>query len=177
MISLWNTADSLPDNSLIQTLVNSTQYDTFALTCHGNNNMKWMSITFLLLAGCSTTQVTPSSAVIAPDNRILAYQDGTVKSGGSIIVVRDSGFVGKACLNSIYINGTLSARLAAEEKARFTLEAGNITITAGKDPYGKGRCQMHQGDAVTRTFTLGEGETRSFRLSIDSGGKLRLVSI
>jgi hypothetical protein len=139
--------------------------------------MKWIYILILLLVGCSTTQVTPSSAVIAPENRILAYQDSSVKSGGSIIVVRDSGFVGKACLNSIYINGTLSALLAVEEKALFTVETGNVTLTAGKDPYGKDMCQMHQGDVVTQTFTLGEGETRSFRLSIDSGGRLRLVSI
>jgi hypothetical protein len=94
-----------------------------------------------------------------------------------LYVARDSGFAGKACHNSIYINGTLSARLAVEEKARFTAEAGNVTITAGKDPYGNDMCQMHQGAAVTQTFTLGEGETRSFRISIDSGGRLRLVSI
>lgn len=139
--------------------------------------MKWISILIFLLAGCSATQVTPASAVVAPGNRILAYQDSSVTSGGSIIVVRDSGFVGKTCLNSIYINGTLSARLAVEEKARFTVETGNVSITAGKDPYGNDMCQMHQGDAVTQTFALGEGEHRSFRLSIDSGGSLRLVSI
>jgi hypothetical protein len=139
--------------------------------------MKWICILLFLLAGCSTTQVTSSSAMIAPENRILAYQNGTVESGGSIIVVRDGGFVGKACLNSIYINGTLSARLAVAEKARFTVEAGNVTITAGKDPYGNDMCQMHQGDAVTQAFTLGQGETRSFRLSIGSGGRLSLVSI
>ena len=139
--------------------------------------MKLLSLLFLLLAGCSTTLVTPSSAVNAPDNRILAYQNDTGKSGGSIIVVRDSGFVGKTCLNSIYINGTLSARLAVAEKARFSVGSGNVTMTAGKDPYGNNMCQMHQGDAITQTFTLGAGETRSFRLSIDSGGRLRLVSI
>jgi len=94
-----------------------------------------------------------------------------------LCVARDSGFVGKACHNSIYINGTLSARLAVAEKARFTVEAGNVTITAGKDPYGNDMCQMHQGAAVTQTFTFGEGETRSFRISIDSGGRLKLVSI
>ena len=127
--------------------------------------------------GCRTTQVTPSSALTAPDNRILAYQDSTVKSGGYIIVVGDSGFVGKACLTANYIDGKLSARLAVEEKARFSVEAGNVTITAGKDPYGNGMCQVHQGDAVTQTFTLGKGETRSFRLSNDSGGSLRLVLI
>jgi hypothetical protein len=91
--------------------------------------------------------------------------------------LRDGGFVGKACLNSIYINGTLSARLAVAEKAHFTVEAGSVTITAGKDPYGNDMCKMHQGDAVTKVFTLGEGETRSFRLSAGSGGRLRLVSI
>ena len=139
--------------------------------------MKLLSILFLLLAGCSTTLVTPSSAVTAPDNRILAYQDDTEKPDGSIIVVRDSGFVGKSCLNSIYINGTLSARLAVAEKAHFTVDSGNVTVTAGKDPYGNNMCQMHQGDAITQAFTLGEGETRSFRISIDSGGKLRLDSI
>jgi len=139
--------------------------------------MKLLSILCLLLAGCSTTLVTPSSAVTAPDNRVLAYQDDTGKPDGSIIVVRDSGFVGKSCLNSIYINGTLSARLAVAEKVHFTVGSGNVTVTAGKDPYGNNMCQMHQGDAVTQAFTLGEGETRSFRISIDSGGKLRLDSI
>jgi len=139
--------------------------------------MKWISILLLLLTGCSTTVVTPSSAVIAPDNRILAYQGDTGRSDGSIIVVRDSGFVGKTCLNSIYINGTLSARLAVAEKVHFTVETGNVTITAGKDPYGNDMCQMHQGDPITQTFTIGENETRSFRLSIDSGGRLSLVSI
>jgi len=177
MVSLRNTAASVTDYSLTRLRVDGTQYNIFALACHGNNHLKWISILVLLLAGCSTTPVTPSSALTAPDNRVLAYQDSTVKSGGYIIVVSDSGFVGKACLNAIYIDGKLSARLAVEEKARFTVEAGNVTITAGNDPYGNGMCQVHQGDAVTQAFTLGKGETRSFRLSIDSGGGLRLVLI
>jgi hypothetical protein len=149
----------------------------FASACYRYNNMKLLSIFFLFLAGCSTTPITPSLAVIAPDNRVLAYQNAAGKSDGSIVVVRDSGFVGKTCLNAIYINGTLSARLAVAEKAHFNVETGNVTITAGKDPYGNDMCQMHQGNAVTQTFTLGTGETKSFRLSIDSGGRLRLVSI
>jgi hypothetical protein len=139
--------------------------------------MRWIGVFVLLMAGCGSVPVTPSSAVVAPDHRILAFQGEAGRSDGSVIVLRDNGFVGKNCLNSITINGTLSARLAVAEKARFLVKAGAVTITAGKDPYGNDMCQMHQGDSVTQTFTLGEGEARSFRLSIDSGGKLMLGSI
>ena len=116
--------------------------------------MKWINILLLLLTGCSTKGLTPSSAVIAPDNRIFSYQGDTGRSDGSIIVTRDSGFVGKTCLNSIYINGNLSARLAVAEKVHFTVETGNVTVTAGKDPYGSDMCQMHQGDPITQTLVL-----------------------
>ena len=136
--------------------------------------MKWIGLFFLLIAGCSATPVTPASAVMAPGSRILAFQDDAGESGGSIIVLRDNGFVGKSCLNSVYIDGTLAARLAVAEKARFIVKAGDITLTVGKDPYGNDKCKLHQGDSVTQTFNLGEGEAIAFKLSIDSGGKLKL---
>jgi len=124
------------------------------------------------LAGCATTPVPLSQASQAPPERVLAFQNRPSDDAASITVVRDEGFIGSACFYAVHVNRTLAARLGVAESARFFVTPGEILLRVGRDPLASGLCGSDQDNWTQRETVLRPGESKAFRVSIDSNGKL-----
>jgi hypothetical protein len=124
----------------------------------------------VIFAGCATTPISPTTATPAPNERILAFQQKTPSTTATLIVTRDEGFKGSGCYCSLFVNGTLAARLDAGETSRFFLAPGEILLRVGRDPQGKGLCGAGQDYWTQRETILRHGEIKYFRLLIDAGG-------
>jgi hypothetical protein len=128
----------------------------------------------LLVAGCATTPVPVSSALAAPADRLLAFQDVPPGPSGTLIVTRDKGFGGSGCYYSFFINDILAARLAVAETAKFYVAPGELVLRSGRDPQGRALCGMLQDEWTQRETILRDKETKYFRLLIDANGKTDL---
>ena len=125
----------------------------------------------LVLTGCATTPIPATEAKQAPSNRLLAYQEKNAETTSTLVVTRDTGFLGGGCYYSVSIKGTLAARLDTGETSRFFLPPGEILLRAGRDPQGKGLCAAGQDEWTQRETILRQNEIKFFRLSIDANGK------
>lgn len=124
----------------------------------------------VIFVGCATTPIAPTVAKPAPNERILAFQQKTPSTTATLIVTRDEGFIGGGCYYSLFINGTLAARLDVGETSRFFLAPGEILLRVGRDPQGKGLCSAGQEYWTQRETILRPGEIKYFRLLIDANG-------
>ena len=120
------------------------------------------------LAACATSPTERAEATAIPANRLLAFQKPIVGRQAVLLVTRDSGFMGGGCYKSLWINGTLAARVDVSETARFFVEPGEVLIKVGRDPLGSGLCATGQDQYTQRETTLKVGESKSFRMSSDS---------
>ncbi|EKO4541365.1 hypothetical protein P0I76_004718, partial [Salmonella enterica subsp. enterica serovar Worthington] len=88
-----------------------------------------------LLAGCSTQPVNTEQASVVPPDRIWDKKATSKTSDtGVIIVKRDSGFIGSACLASVYLDGNPIADLSTREKVTFYAKPGRHILSA--TPHG-----------------------------------------
>lgn len=123
----------------------------------------------LLAGGCATTQLPPADAGAVPADRLLLKP--AASADATIVVVRDSGFLGKGCMFGLYVNRQLAARFEAGEKATFKVPAGEVLLSVGRDPMGQALCSPGVDPTlVTRETMLKPGETKHFRLALTQGG-------
>jgi len=88
-----------------------------------------MILAALGLAGCSTTPILMSQAQEIPSHEKQNYINPTPNSG-HIVVVRDSGTAGSACMPDVYLNGVLVANSLTEGgKLDFYPPAGNYILS------------------------------------------------
>ena len=122
----------------------------------------------LFLTGCATTVPIPiQEAKQVPADRLLAFQEPHEGVTATVIVTRDRGLPGIACYLAIAINGTVAARLAAEETATFYVEPGETLLRVGGDALGRGLCGFSENYWTQRETILRANETKHFRLSIN----------
>ena len=100
------------------------------------------SITLLLsLTACATTPLTLNQTAAVPESRILARQflSGTSNSG-SLVVKRDSGFMGSACTIRVFVDAVPVADLKPAEKVELFVPLGehNVVATATSGICGGG---------------------------------------
>lgn len=125
-----------------------------------------------LLAGCATTPTPISQAKIAPQSRLLAFQEKTDSANALLVLTRDQGFLGGGCFYGFWINSVLAARLDVGESASFHIAPGEQLLKVGRDPLGQGLCGADADNWTQRETILRPNERKLFRLSIDEGGKL-----
>lgn len=123
------------------------------------------------LFGCATTPMPHGQATQATSDRVLAFQEKRADASGTLIVTRDKGFVGSGCYYGFFINEILAARLDVAETAKFYVTPGELVLRSGRDPQGRALCGVGQQSWTQRETILRDGETKYFRLSIDSNGK------
>lgn len=133
-------------------------------------NIVIISFSCIILSACATTPIIPSSAIPAPTERILAFQNKDAKNNATLVVTRDEGFMGGGCYYALFINGTLAARFDVGETARFYLEPGEILLRVGRDPQGRGFCSSGQQYWTQRETILKYGDTKYFRMLLDANG-------
>lgn len=110
-----------------------------------------------------TSQATPIPA------RRISGVDLTkpVSGAGSLILKRDSGINNSACTFGLFVDGRRFADIDTGEKIRIYLTPGEHIIGSKSN----GICAA--GNAET-SITLAAGQTRTYRVSVGSGGELKL---
>jgi hypothetical protein len=104
--------------------------------------MRYLAVFFLLsLAACATTPVTVNQAAPVPGSRILAPQLLAQKAyTGSLVVKRDSGFMGSACTIRVFVDAVPVADLAPAEKVEVFVPFGehSVVVTSANGICGGG---------------------------------------
>lgn len=89
-------------------------------------------LTLLLLfsfTACATTPVTINQAATVPESRILSRQWTTQGSNtGSLVVKRDSGFMGSACTIRVFVDAVPVADLKPAEKVELFVPLGEHSV-------------------------------------------------
>src|SRR5207249_11553809 len=85
----------------------------------------------LSLTACATQPVTIHQASAVPASRILAPQWlSQAPYTGSLIVKRDSGFMGSACTVRVFVDAVPVADLAPSEKVELFVALGEHVVGA-----------------------------------------------
>lgn len=92
--------------------------------------MFWFVVLVILsLIGCATQPVTIDKSLLVPASRMLAPQwmaQGAYS--GSLIIKRDSGFMGSACNVRVFIDAVPVADLAPSEKVELFVALGEHIV-------------------------------------------------
>ena len=85
----------------------------------------------LMLTACATSPVTINQASAVPSSRILAPQWlSQAPYTGSLIIKRDSGFMGSACTIRVFVDAVPVADLAPAEKVELFVALGEHVVAA-----------------------------------------------
>ena len=83
----------------------------------------------LALTACATSPIAINDASAVPSSRILAPQLlAPAQYTGSLIIKRDSGFMGSACVVRVFVEATPVADLAPSEKVEIFVPLGEHVI-------------------------------------------------
>ena len=113
-----------------------------------------------MLAGCSTSPISPELADPVPASRLHAFSQ---QRESKLIVTRDSGAFGSGVNYSVYIDGSLAAEFASGEVATFGLVPGRHIL--GIKPSTMFSGTMHESEIEVKS-----GEIVRRRISLDGGG-------
>lgn len=127
-----------------------------------------LSAALLILSGCATEVVPTQEASSVPRERILApdlVRPST--ESGSVILKRDTGLNNAACNFRLFLDGQAFADIGTSEKVQIYARPGEHILGAETN----GIC--FAGNAETTTSLIA-GQTRIYRVSVGSGGELKL---
>ena len=83
------------------------------------------------MTGCATSPITINAASPVPSSRILAPQLlSQAQYTGSLVIKRDSGFMGSACTVRIFLGALPIADLAPSEKVELFVPLGEHIVVA-----------------------------------------------
>ena len=128
-----------------------------------------------LLSACATTPTPSVLAKPVPVERLLALQKPGQSTTAKVVVSRDQGYVGSACLLAFYIDGAIAARIDVGERATFFVRPGEVLLKVGWDPQGRGLCSFGSDNWTQRETVMKPEESKSFRLTIDQNAKLDVI--
>jgi hypothetical protein len=125
------------------------------------------AMALIALAGCSTSQVTADKALQVPADRILAYAAKPPAPYGTIVVTRDTGWVGGACYVGILIDGKFSARIDTGEVVSLYVPVGEHLVGLVGDEISGGVCGW--GDLrKEQSANVSIGQVKRFRIGGDT---------
>jgi len=88
-------------------------------------------ILLLSLSACATTPLTVNQTVAVPESRVLAPQFlSQTSNSGSLVVKRDSGFMGSACTIRVFVDAVPVADLRPAEKVELFVALGEHSVVA-----------------------------------------------
>lgn len=120
----------------------------------------------VVLSGCASSPVASGEAAPADtiyDNAMTQPRPNT----GTVIVVRDSGFMGAACDNLVFIDGHKVADLGTGEKVAVYLAAGHHVL-------GTTSGSLCGGGSAGAETDLKAGDTRIYRIAHGQDGTLSM---
>ena len=120
------------------------------------------------LGGCASEPISNEQAKPVPNSQILSPLLFVEKSNtGMVIIKRDQGYIGVACLTRIYIDGQEVADLDRGEKITVHPTLGDHIFSA--KPNG-----MCGGGLVEQAGKVVEGKTLTYRVGHGSDAELGL---
>lgn len=125
------------------------------------------AVAFIAMAGCTTSQVPADKAMLVPADRVLAFASKPDAPHGTIIVTRDTGFIGGACYVGILIDGKFSARIDTGEVVSLYVPTGEHLVGLAKDERSGGACGWGELRKEQSTV-LSEGQVKRFRIGGDT---------
>lgn len=122
----------------------------------------------MLLAGCATDPIATEKAATVPPHRVLTQQwREEAPNTGTVIIKRDAGSMGAACGVDVFIDAIRAADMRASEKTVFYLPEGEHLISAAHGT-------LCGGGTSEVSILIESAKTKTFRISIGSGGDLAL---
>ncbi|MDV2864953.1 putative periplasmic lipoprotein [Phytobacter ursingii] len=97
----------------------------------------FVALAIIFLAGCATKPVSNEQAKAVPQQQIFNKELLVKKQGtGEVVIKRDTGFMGSACLTRVYVDGKDVADLDTAQKVVVYPVVGEHIISA----WPKGIC-------------------------------------
>jgi hypothetical protein len=117
------------------------------------------------MTGCASTPVSNQAAKPVPEQRVIDNSLSTRVSEGSgeVIIKRDAGFGGSACLTQIFMDGKILAEIDPSEKFTFYPSTGEHIFSARP----KGMCG---GGMVETEGVVKKGVVLTYRVGYGSNG-------
>ncbi|CAH7096753.1 hypothetical protein [Vibrio splendidus] len=128
----------------------------------------WVVFLFVL-SGCATTPVSNDSADLVSSEQILSdnFSFRTNRSA-TLIIKRDSGFMGSACNSRIYVDGKPVVDLGTSEYFELYLSEGQYILSA--QPNG-----ICAGGLSEIAIDLKVGEISNYRVGMGTNGDYFIV--
>lgn len=123
-----------------------------------------LALVIVGISGCATKPVTNEQAQNIPAKQILDSSFFSKKEGtGEVIIKRDSGVMGSACMTRVYLDGKEIANLDTAQKAVIYPKVGNYIFSA----WPKGMCG---GGMSEQSGTVIDGKTLMYRIGYGTNG-------
>ena len=123
-----------------------------------------LALVIVGISGCATKPVTNEPAQNIPAKQILDSSFFSKKEGtGEVIIKRDSGVMGSACMTRVYLDGKEIADLDTAQKAVIYPKVGNHIFSA----WPKGMCG---GGMSEQSGTVIDGKTLMYRIGYGTNG-------
>ena len=117
------------------------------------------------LAGCATSPVGSGEA--STGSTIVNQWQQPGPNTGTLVITRDSGFMGAACSQRIYVDGTPVGDLRSGQKVTVYLPAGEHM--AGIRPNG-----ICGGGSSSVALTMSPGATKVYRVASGQSGDVKI---
>ncbi|MCC7633850.1 hypothetical protein [Stenotrophomonas rhizophila] len=131
----------------------------------------------IAVSACGTTPINTSTARATPAERIYAPElmqaaDDKVE----LIVARDAGAKGSACLTAVYLDGKRVSTIASAEKIVFHIAPGRHILGTGPNPEGKALCRVGAESMRRETEIIAElGKPLKYRLAFGASGEMAVM--
>ncbi|MCY3530219.1 hypothetical protein [Klebsiella variicola] len=123
-----------------------------------------LALVIVGISGCATKPVTNEQAQNIPAKQILDSSFFSKKEGtGEVIIKRDSGVMGSACMTRVYLDGKEIADLDTAQKAVIYPKVGSHIFSA----WPKGMCG---GGMSEQSGTVIDGKTLMYRIGYGTNG-------
>ena len=124
---------------------------------------------FLWLQACATSPVAINDAAVVPSSRILAPQLlAPAQYTGSLVIKRDSGFMGSACSIRVFVEATPVADLEPSEKVEIFVPLGEhiVAVTSASSFCGGGVAEVAViiSPERQRILRIGSGQSGDIHL-------------
>jgi len=88
-----------------------------------------IAVLLLSLTACATTPVAVNQSAAVPNSRVLAPKLlAQAQNTGSLVVKRDSGFMGSACTIRVFVDAVAVADLGPSEKIEVFVPLGEHSV-------------------------------------------------
>lgn len=128
-------------------------------------------------AACATKPIDTASARDTPAERVYAPELLVPAADRvELVVARDAGATGSACMFAVYLDGQLVSAINNSEKITLHVQPGRHILGTGLNPNGKGLCGFSIERSRRETEVTAElGKPLKYRLATGAYGEISIM--